>query len=321
VLERVAAAPDVAAAGFVSSLPLSGSDTDISFRIEGRPLPATRAEEPATWYRVVSEGYFGAIGMRVEQGRGFTSADRADAPCVAVVNRALAGRYWADTPALGARVMAMGQRCEVVGLVNDVHHRGPADAPEPEMYFSMRQRPIRGGSIVVRGRTTTAAAGAALQAVIRSEDQGLPPGTLRTLDDMLGRLLAQPRFVSLLSAALAALAFVLALIGVHGLLSYGVARRAREIGIRMAVGAGRAEVARLVAAGSARTILGGAAAGLLGALVLSRTIESLLFGVEPGDPLTLVVVLLVVALAGAVATLVPTWRAMAIDPNVALKQE
>jgi predicted permease len=319
VLERLDAAPDVAGAALVSTLPLGGSDTDISFRIEGRPLPATRAEEPVTWFRVVSGGYFRTLGMRVEEGRGFVETDREDQPCVVLVNRALAARYWPDAPPMGARVLAMGQRCEVVGIVNDVHHRGPADPPEPEMYFSMHQRPIRGASIVVRGRTTEAAAGAALQTVIRMEDRSLPPGTLRTMDDLLGRLTAQPRFVGLLGAGLATLAFVLALIGVHGLLSYGVSRRTREIGIRMSIGANRRDVAQLIATGSAWTILAGAGAGLAGAVGASRAIESLLFGVEPGDPFTLAVVLALVLAAGALATIVPMRRAMAVEPNVALK--
>jgi len=321
VIERLAVTPDVGAAGVVSVLPLSGSDTDIGFRIEGRPLPATRAEEPVTWFRIVSDGYFQAMGIRLDAGRVFADTDREDAPCVVVINRSLAGRYWPQGGAVGARIAAMGSPCEVVGVVNDVHHNGPAAPTEPEMYFSMRQRTARGASIVVRAAASTGAAATALHTVIRSEDPALPPPTLRTLDDMLGRMLAQPRFVSLLSTALAAVALALALIGVHGLLSYGVARRSREIGIRVALGAGRRDVARLVAAGSASTVLAGAATGLAGAVAMSRAIESLLFGVEPGDPLTLAVVLALIVLAGAVATIVPMRRALAVDPNVALRVE
>ena len=319
VIERLAASPDVRAAGVVSVLPLGGSDSDIGFRIEGRPRPTTPAEEPVTWLRIVSDGYFSTMGIRLDAGRAFANTDRDDAPCVAVVNRSLVGRYWPQGGAIGARIFALDSPCEVVGVVNDVHHEGPAAPTQPEMYFSTRQHTARGASVVVRASASTAAGAAALQAIIQSEDPSLPPATVRTLDDMLGRMLAQPRFVSLLSAALAAVALALALIGVHGLLSYGVARRTREIGIRVAMGAGRRDVGRLIAAGSARTVLGGAIAGLAGAAAVSRAIESLLFGVEPGDPLTLAVVLALIVIAGAAATIVPMRRAMAVDPNVALR--
>ncbi|MEO8679479.1 MAG: ABC transporter permease [Vicinamibacterales bacterium] len=322
VLDRLGSTPDVAGAGIVSVLPLSGSDTDLSFRIEGRPLPATPAEEPTAWFRLVSNGYFKVMGMRIEQGRGFAETDRLDSPCVVLINRSLAERYWSGAAPLGARLFAMGQSCEVAGIVNDIHHRGPGTPPEPEMYFSMHQRPLRGqASIVVRAASTPQAAAAGLRAVIRSEDPALPPGTIRTLEDMLGRTLAQPRFISLMIGGFAGVAFVLALVGVHGLLSYGVARRSREIGIRVAIGASVSDVARLVAAGSAWTVGTGAVAGLAGAFLLSQTIESLLFGVEPGDPLTAVVVLLVVLVAGMLATIVPMRRAMRVDPNAALRIE
>jgi putative ABC transport system permease protein len=320
VLERLRSTPDIADAGVVSVLPLGGSDTDTSFRIEGRPLPATRAEEPVAWFRLVSNGYFKTMGMRMEEGRGFADTDRQDTPCVAVINRSLTERYWTASP-VGSRIFAMGQFCEVVGIVNDIHHHGPAIPPEPELYFSMHQRPLRGGSIVVRAAATPLAAAASLRGVIRSEDPGLPPGSVRTLEDMLGRTLVQPRFISLMIGGFAGVAVVLALVGVHGLLSYGVARRTREIGIRVAVGASMRDVARLVAMGSMWTVGGGAAVGLAGAFLLSRTIESLLFGVEPGDPTTSIVVLVLVVIAGLLATIVPMRRAMRIDPNIALRIE
>lgn len=321
VLERLAAAPAVASAAVVSVLPLSGSDTDISFSIDGRPLPATRADEPVAWFRVVSHDYFTTMGIRLADGRGFAVTDRRDSPCVVVVNDALTARYWPDGSALGARIFVMGQDCEVVGRVANVRHRGPATPPEAEMYLSMHQRALRNGSIVVRAADTTDAAAAALRSVTRSADPGLPPGNVRTLDDMLGRTLEQPRFIGWMSTAFAMVAFLLAMVGVHGLLSYGVSRRSRELGIRMAVGASRADVATLVARQSAITIAGGLVAGLAGAFALSRAIASLLFGIEPGDPLTGLAVLVLVLVAGILATVVPMRRAMRVDPNVALKIE
>ncbi|MGE0862539.1 MAG: ABC transporter permease [Vicinamibacterales bacterium] len=321
VLERLASAPAVSAAGVVSVLPLGGSDTDTSFSIVGRPLPASRAEEPVAWFRIVSHDYFRVMGIRVDEGRGFLDTDRGDSPCVVAINRSLATRYWPGDSPVGARLFVMGQSCEVIGRVADVHHRGPATPPEAEMYLSMEQRALRGAAIVVRAASNTDAAVAALRTAIRSADPSLPPGNIRTLDDMLGRTLAQPRFISLMSSAFALVAFVLALVGVHGLLSYGVARRSREIGIRMAIGAGRHEVARLIARSSVITISGGIVAGLAGAFVLSRAIASLLFGIEPGDPLTAAAVLVLVLVAGIAATVVPVRRAMRVDPNSALKIE
>lgn len=321
VLDRLASTPAVAAAGVVSVLPLSGSDTDTSFSIDGRPVPTTRAEEPVAWFRVVSHDYFKTMGIRVDEGRTFAATDRADAPCVIAINRSLATRYWSGGGALGATVFVMGQSCEVVGVVGDVHHRGPAAPPEAEMYLSMEQRALRGGAIVVRAASSTDAAAAALRTAIRSEDPSLPPGNIRTLDDMLGRTLAQPRFISLMSGTFATVAFVLALVGVHGLLSYGVSRRTREMGIRMAMGADRRAVGWLIARGSAITVGGGIVLGLAGAFVLSRAIASLLFGIEPGDPVTAAVVLVLVLVAGTAATVVPVRRAMRVEPNSALKIE
>ena len=236
-----------------------------------------------------------------------------------IVNQALSTRYWPDGGVLGARLFVMGQDCEVVGRVADVHHRGPATPPAAEMYLSMQQRSLRNGSIVVRATGSTDAAAAALRAVIRSADPSLPPGNVRTLDEMLGRTLEQPRFIGLMSTAFAVVAFLLALVGVHGLLSYGVSRRTREIGIRMAVGADRRDVAALIARHSAITIAGGLIAGLAGAFILSRAIASLLFGIEPGDPITALAVVALVMVAGVLATLVPAKRAMRVDPNTALK--
>jgi len=321
VLDRLSTTPGIVSAGVVSVLPLSGSDTDTSFRIAGRPLPATRAEEPVAWFRIVSHDYFKAMGIRLAEGRGFGDSDRGDAPCVVIVNRALKARHWAGEGAVSAQVFVMGQTCEVVGVVADVHHRGPATPPEAEMYLSMQQRALRGGSVVVRAADSTASAASALRSVIRSADPGVPPGNVRALDDMLGRTLDQPRFIGLMSTAFAGVAFALALIGMHGLLSYGVSRRSREIGIRIALGASRADVAALIARHSAVTIAGGLLAGLAGAFVLSRAIASLLFGVEPGDPVTAVVVLALVLVAGFLATVVPVRRAMRVDPNVTLKIE
>lgn len=323
VLARLDAAPDIERAGLVSVLPLSGSDTDISFAIEGRPAPSTRAEEPTTWVRLVSADYFATMGIALHQGRVFTETDNATAPCVVVVNRALAQRYWPDGSARGARVIAMAGSCEVVGIVANVHHRGPAVAPEPEMYFSLQQRIGRGVSIVARATSAAATdrAGSTVTGVIRSEDPAIPPGTLRTLDAMLGRTLAQPRFVSTLVATFAGVAFVLALIGVYGLLSYGVSRRTREIGLRMAIGADTTAVARLVAIGSAWTLVAGLAVGIAGALAASRSLGALLFEIEPGDPATLAAVAVLVMVAGAGATLVPLWRATRVDPVSALRQD
>lgn len=321
VLERLADSPAIGAAAAVSVLPLSGSDTDVSFSIDGRPVPSSRADEPVAWFRVVSHDYFTAMGIPLKEGRAFADADRRDSPCVVIVNQALTTRYWPDGGAVGARLFVMGQDCEVVGRVVDVHHRGPATPPEAEMYLSMQQRSLRNGSIVVRATGSTEAAATALRSAIRSADPGLPPGNVRTLDEMLGRALEQPRFIGLMSAAFAVVAFVLALVGVHGLLSYGVSRRTREIGIRMAVGASRKDVAALIARHSVITIAGGLTAGLAGAFVLSRAIAGLLFGIEPGDPTTAFAVVVLVLVAGVLATLVPANRATRVDPNLALKTD
>ena len=322
VLDRLASSPDITAAGFVSVLPLSGSDTDSSFSIIGRPVTADQSQEPVAWFRLVSPSYFQTMGILVGEGRGFVATDGPDAPCVVVINRALAQRYWSAMPAIGGRIVALGAACEVVGIASDVHHRGPAAVVEPEMYFSIHQRPPRGpGSVVVRGASSTTAAAAALRAVLRAEDRAIPLDGIRTLESMLGRAVAQPRFLTLLVSAFAVVALGLALIGVHGLLSHGVAVRTREIGVRIAVGAQRGDVARLVARTSALTVIAGVTLGVALAAATARTLETVLFEIEPGDTVSIAAVVILVAIAGAMATLVPSYRAMRVDPIQSLRAE
>ena len=322
VLDRLASSPDITAAGFVSVLPLSGSDTDSSFSIIGRPVTEDQSQEPVAWIRLVSPSYFQTMGILVGEGRGFVATDGPDAPCVVVINRALAQRYWSAMPAIGGRIVALGAACEVVGIASDVHHRGPAAVVEPEMYFSIHQRPPRGpGSVVVRGASSTTAAAAALRAVLRAEDRAIPLDGIRTLESMLGRAVAQPRFLTLLVSAFAVVALGLALIGVHGLLSHGVAVRTREIGVRIAVGAQRGDVARLVARTSALTVIAGVTLGVALAAATARTLETVLFEIEPGDTVSIAAVVILVAIAGSMATLVPSYRAMRVDPIESLRAE
>ena len=189
------------------------------------------------------------------------------------------------------------------------------------MYLSYRQRAPRGGAALVVRTSDVQAGAAALRTIIRSEDAALVPGPVRALEEMLGRTLAQPRFMSVVVSVLSGLAFLLAILGVHGLLSFGVARRAREIGVRIAVGAAHRDVIMLVVRQAALTIGAGAALGLLAALATSRFMTGLLFEIRPGDPLTLAGVATAVCAAGALATILPVRRALLVDPVNALRME
>jgi putative ABC transport system permease protein len=248
-------------------------------------------------------------------------ADNGESPCVVLVNRTLAARHWPDANAIGAVLGVGAQQCTIVGIAADVRHRGPATPAQPEMYLSYRQRAPRGGAAVVVRSSDAQAGAAVLRTIIRSEDAALVPGPVRALDDMLGRTLAQPRFMSVVVSVLSGLAFLLAILGVHGLLSFGVARRTREIGVRIAVGAAHRDVVMLVVRQAALTIGAGAILGLLAALATSRFMSGLLFEIRPGDPLTLAAVATAMCAAGALATILPIRRALRVDPVNALRME
>jgi predicted permease len=321
VLEKAEAIPGVETAALASVLPLSG-DSDTDFTIEGRPAPSRPGEQPVTWYRLVSASYFDAIGMRLVRGRAFA---RGEAAPSAIVNEALARRYFPSEDALGRRIRFGGPSepwFTVIGVVADARVRGAREETRVETVVPYWQFPERGMNVILKAATGNPAALAVpLRAVVQSVDRNVPASNVRTLAEMVGGSIAQPRFFAVLAAAFAVLAVVLAAVGLYGVMAYAVAQRTPEIGVRMALGAAPREVFRLVVGDGLRLAGIGVALGVAGSLVVARSISTLLFGVGPWDPATLAATALGLLLVGALACLVPARRATRVDPMVALRAE
>jgi predicted lysophospholipase L1 biosynthesis ABC-type transport system permease subunit len=259
--------------------------------------------------------------MRILRGRDLSPLDTEHAPGAVLVNETMAKRYWADRSALGAKILLNTLDATVVGVVGDVHHRGPASNPGAELYVPFQQFGARQAVVVLRTTGDPARATSALRAALKEIDPSLPLANVVTLQSLLDQSVAQPRFLAALLSGFSLLAAVLALVGVYGLLSFSVSRRVRELGVRMALGAGRGRVIRLVLGQSAALVSIGLVLGTLAAIGLSRLLATLLFGVRPNDPATIGAMACALAAAAILASLPPALRASRIDPVVALREE
>jgi putative ABC transport system permease protein len=327
VLERVRAVPGVRAAGFTSALPLTWEGGTRGFIQEG-VAPRTGVTRDAN-NRVVSPGYFEAMRIPLRGGRLFQDADGPDAPPVAIINETMARKFWPNQDPLGKRFKFEDPADKtgwitVAGIVGDVRQMRLNDPPRQEMYFPYWQ--AKGNWMVPRDLAIHTSGdplslvGAVRQAVW-SVDKDQPVSNVMTLDELLDQEVAQRRVQAALLGGLAALALILACIGIYGVLSYLVTQRTREIGVRVALGASASDVFRTVA-GQGMTLAGlGIAAGLAGALALSRLLGSLLFGVSAGDPLTYAGAIAVFGAVALLACYFPARRAARVDPMVTLRYE
>ena len=319
---RVAGLPGVEAAGMVSELPLSGQPNDMYFYVAGRP-PQTADQKVTADYRRVNQDYFRAMRIPVLRGRDFTEQEVTGNAQVVVINETLARNFFPDEDPLGRRlVIDFGnqEEFEVVGVVGDVRHR----ALDGEVYQMMYVPTLRigGTNLVVR---TSSADPLALATAVRGEvaavDKDQPVSGVRTLEEVVAGSVAQQRFRTLLLAVFAGVALLLAGVGIYGVIAYSVTHRTHEIGIRMALGAGAADILKMVVGQGMALALAGIAVGLLAALALTRVLSSLLFGVTATDALTFATVSLLIAAVALLACLLPARRATKVDPMIALRYE
>ncbi len=328
--DRVRQLPGVQSAGAVRALPLGSTIGDFGLTVDGyTPPPGTGAK--GDW-QIVTDGYLEAMGERLVRGRAISAADRTDAMPVALINEEMARLYWPGRDALGGRFTigrggASRPAITVVGIVADVRHNGITDVVKEKFYVPHTQwhksvgNPVRGMTLVVRSAQDPRALVAPVRALIREMDPNLPVADIRTMDDVVSATLSAPRFTTVLMGVFAALALALSAIGIYGVLSYVVSRRTREIGIRVAIGAGRPQVLRLILMDGLGLALVGVAVGLAAAAGLSRLLTSLLHGVTPADPATFLAVAAALTLVALLASLIPAWRAASLDPVRALKSE
>ncbi|MBA3346672.1 MAG: ABC transporter permease [Gemmatimonadales bacterium] len=324
LIGRLRAVPGVEAAGAVTTLPMNpvGIDYDLPFSAGGQP-PSTAAEEQQVDFRVASEDYFQVIGIPLLRGRPFTAADRAGTPRVVVVNETLVRRLFPREDPAGRQVWlggGMGQ-ATIVGVVGEVRHRGLDARPRPEMYVPFRQYPHGGMTVVVRTISDPAALGRAVKEQVYALDPSQPVNDLITLPQLLALSVSPRRFNLLLLGAFAALALVLAAIGVYGVIAYSVSQRTREIGVRIALGAGGREIRRAVSRPGLTLTLAGVLLGSAAAWALTRLLGNELYEISPHDPLTFAAVALLILGVASAACEVPAWRASRTDPLIALRSE
>ena len=326
LLERLRATPGVRAAGTVTTMFLSRTPNSTNITIEGRD---PRPEDKETTFDMASPGFIEAIGARLVAGRSFTSADRQDAPLVAVINEQMAKYYWPNTEAVGRRFhqgspgadTTQAQWITVVGVVADMRRTGVDMPVREEVFMSHAQNPTLRNTLMVRTAGDPLAAARHVRDAVRALDPGQPVANVRALEADLAGLLAQRRFNAVLVGAFAMLALLLAMIGAYGVTAYLVAQRTKEIGVRMALGAEPSRVTRLVVLNGLRVAAVGVAGGVVAAFFTARLASSLLHGVSPHDPITLVAAPLTMLVVVALANYVPARRAARVDPLMALRQE
>lgn len=316
--ERLAAMPQVEAVSLAESPPLNPFNRQTSMTPEGYEQPAG-AGPPVVEYNVVTPGYFRTLGIPLVAGRSFTDQDDADAPAAAVVNQELARKFWPGQEAVGRRLRSKGKDWQVVGVVRTAKYTSLAEAPRPYLYLPFYQ--LYQPAMIVHVRADGPAPGMA-QAVhrqVQGLDSNLPITGEQPLTEQLGVALLPARMGALVLSAFGLLALLLAAVGLYGTLAYTVSLRVREIGIRLALGAGSGRVLWLIVGQGLRLAAMGMAAGLLLASLASGLVSSLLYGVSPLDPATFVVVSLFLAGVALVASYIPARRAIRIDPVVALR--
>jgi hypothetical protein len=324
VERRLAAVPGVRSAGGIHMVPVANQGFNTGFLRE-RDVPAPGEAPPRVNWRVVTPGYFATLGIPLLAGRGLEPGDRAGAPEVALVNRTLAERFWPGAEPVGRRFRVDVEGPEwvtVVGVIGNVRQHGPALDPLPEVYRPAAQnhRPV-GLAFMVRTAGDPAAAVPALRRAVWQVHPDAPVSQPSTMIDILDRANAEPRLLMRLLGFFAALALLLGALGVYGVLAHEVQRRTREIGLRVALGAQRGDVVRLVVRRALALVAIGGALGVLAMPALGRLLTSLLFEVAPGDPATVAAALAILGATAAVAGWVPARRALRLDPVEALRTE
>lgn len=324
VIVKIKSAPGVEGAAAANPLTLGGSTNLKTFSVEDR-LPATSDEKLSAEYAVVSSEYFRVMGIRLLKGRSFTEGDRAGATPVTVINESMARRFWADAEPLGRRLILKGdpkseEPLEIIGVVSD--SRSSLNlSPAPLIYQPFLQSPWPAMYLVVRTSGDSASLAGEVRASVASVDKNQPVTEMATMGKIWSRYTVEPRFYLLLLSSFAAVAVALAIVGIYGVVSYSVTQRTREIGIRMAMGAGQYEVVKSFVGRAMRLTLIGLAAGLVAAFASTRVMESWLFEVSATDPATFVGISVALFLVALLASYLPARRASKMDPMIALRCE
>ena len=313
-LRLIGALPGVSDAGAAVTLPIGGDDFAAGFAIEGAPL-APPGQEPRAGYQVVTPRYFRTMGIPILAGRDFAASDTRDTQPVVLVNRTFARQQWRDADPIGKRLRIGrdGRWMTVVGVVGDIRHLGPATPPRPEFYQPHSQRSFPFMAFVVRTAGPPQHLVPAIRSAVTSLDPAQPISGVNTMEDHIARSLARPKILSTLIASFGALALILAVVGIYGVMAYAVSQRTQEIAIRTALGASPGEVVRLVLRKAALLSAVGIGCGLALTVAATRALAGLLFEVTPTDPSTYAAVVTLLAFVALLAAAIPAVRAARID--------
>lgn len=316
MLRRVETIPGIEAVGIADMLPL-GRNRSWGFSAKGKSYPKDR--NLSAIVRIVTPGYLRAMGMRLQAGRDFTWEDKPDSQAVVIINETAARYFWEGEEALHRMGRVGSQDTQVIGILSDVRDHSLEVQPGPEMYLPMAQAGPEGAELVVRSQLPPQALAPALMKTLRSLNPDQPAEELRPLQRIVDQSVSPRRFFALLVAAFAALGLLLASLGIYGVISYSVARRTQEIGVRMALGATAPQVQLSVIGRALRMTLAGVAVGAVAALIVARSIASLLFGIEPSDPAVFTAIIVLLTAVALIAAYIPARRAAHVDPMLALR--
>ena len=325
LLQRVGSLPGVQNAATVDNLPFSGNAFNTSFTIEGRPTGPT-TETPRAYYRVISPDYFPAIGIELHKGNQFTDRDTAEQPGVAIVNETAAQRYWPGVDPLGKRIKrgrpeSKNPWLTVIGIVSGSRQLSLKEGSQPEIYVPYLQNPGLTFTLVARTASDPRSLTGALRKEVLSADREIPAVNLKLMEELISNSVAKERFYVLLLGVFAALALILAAVGVYGVMSYSVILRTRDIGIRMALGARPVDIFKHIVGQALVLGLIGLGVGIVLAIASTRVMSSLLYGINATDPLTLAITSLVLLAVALLASYLPARRATRVDPLVTLRYE
>jgi putative ABC transport system permease protein len=321
-LERLKTVPGVEGAAIINNAPLVGGGTDGGIKIEGRTDPPNQL--PTAEKSIISPEFFSVMQASVVRGRAFNDRDNAGTAQVAIINESLAQRYFGGEDPIGRRIDfnwdTKGTQ-EIVGIVRDVKQYGLDLPTAPTIYVPYLQRPDSAMTVVVRSQVTPVSLVGAMRQELLAIDKEQALAQVRTMQQVVADSIAQRRIIVMVFAVFGVIALLMAALGLYGVLAYTVTLRTREIGVRMALGAQRADVVRLVAKGGMMLVLIGVAAGLAGAFALTRLLTTLLFGVAPTDAATFASVSVGLIVVALLACFIPARRATKVDPLVALRYE
>jgi putative ABC transport system permease protein len=321
LLKRLETLPGVVAAGATNILPMSFNGTDTTFEIVGRPPEKGKA--PGADYRVVTPGYFDAIGMSLRRGRDITAGDNEQTPRVVIINETLARRFFPNQEAIGQRIITGGgdRPMEIVGVVGDIKDQDLNRVPFQALYVPYAQEPRSGMGVALRAAGEPTALTGAARDEVRKLDPALPVINLKTVEQMMHEITSPERIMTAMMSVFAAIALLLAGVGLYAVIAYAVSQRTHEIGVRLALGARSRDILRLVTGQGLKLTLVGLALGMAGAFALTRVMEPLLYGVTPTDPLTFILISLSLTGVALLSCWIPARRATRVDPMAALKYE